>query len=420
MKKLVSLFLVLVLFLTMAVTTSALAEPEELTIWGPWSGTRASQLQILIDKFNESQDKYHVSYVTTSNIQDKLLIALAGGDAPDLVQWDRFYTSTYAPKGALVALDDLAARDNVDLNSFYEVGQRELTCNGKTYGITLSVDVRVYMYNKDLLEASGVDPSTITNLDTLMEAAKQCTIRDENGNLVQTGFNFNNLFVTYIRMFDNHGVVDDSGEIPVMNVNNDAGLAVLNYYHRWLYDDKVYDLGFDDSYSGDSFAAGKSVFTVNTNYKMNKYIDENGINVGVLPPLQPMTDTGAFACMIGGYSFAIPAASKNVEGAWEFIKWWSTSVENSVEYGKISGYLPGLKEAWNDEAFMAQDNMKIVLDYLPYGYCRDTVLGYSEMESKALAAYTQLFISGEITAEEALRQAEELGNQILADAAEEY
>ena len=34
--------------------------------------------------------------------------------------WDRFNTSVYAPKGALMPLDDYVAKDSLDMGQFYE------------------------------------------------------------------------------------------------------------------------------------------------------------------------------------------------------------------------------------------------------------------------------------------------------------
>lgn len=45
---------------------------------------------------------------------------------------------------------------------------------------------------------------------------------------------------------------------------------------------------------------------------------------------------------------------------------------------------------------------------------------YASMESLAMTPQWQLFVNGEITAEEALKTAEEQGNAVLAEAAMDY
>jgi len=75
--------------------------PEPVVMWGSWSGDQVKQLEEQAARFNDSQDEYEVSYVPQELVEEKLLTALAGGQVPDVVLWDRYQTSLYAPKGAL-------------------------------------------------------------------------------------------------------------------------------------------------------------------------------------------------------------------------------------------------------------------------------------------------------------------------------
>ena len=168
---------------------SALADEEtvELTMWGGWAGDQIGQLEKQLEGFNNSQDKIHVTYMAQDSMEQKLLTAIASDEVPDIVLWDRFNTSVYAPKGALMALDDYVEKDSIDLDQFYEPAVDELRSGDNLYGIPLTVDTRIIFYNKDLLEEAGVDPASITDWNSLEEAAVKLTKWDGNV-LEQSGF----------------------------------------------------------------------------------------------------------------------------------------------------------------------------------------------------------------------------------------
>ncbi|WP_277682337.1 extracellular solute-binding protein, partial [Saccharomonospora azurea] len=87
---------------------------QAVTFWGNWTGEQATQIETQVEAFNASQDDYVVTYQPQEEVEAKLLTAIAGGGVPDVVLWDRFQTSVYASRGALMPLDDLIAEDGVD------------------------------------------------------------------------------------------------------------------------------------------------------------------------------------------------------------------------------------------------------------------------------------------------------------------
>src|SRR5690606_29112315 len=125
--------------------------------------------------FNSSQEDYVVTYQPQEEVEAKLLTAIAGGGVPDVVLWDRFQTSVYASKGALMSLEDLIAQDSLDTSIFYEAALNELTYDGTVYGLPLTVDNRSLFYNVDMLAEAGIEPPT--TWAELADAAEALTVR---------------------------------------------------------------------------------------------------------------------------------------------------------------------------------------------------------------------------------------------------
>ena len=313
-------------------------------------------------------------------------------------------------------LDEYVERGSVDLSQCYEPAVEELQSGDALYGIPLTVDTRVIFYNKDLLDEAGVDPASITDWDSLEEAAIKLTKWD-GSTLIQSGFSLKDvgLFNNWIAQAGGQ-MIDDTVNPPVTAFNSDAGLKVLDYWDKLLNEDKVYQLGFEDGLGGDGFKAGKVALTFNGPWVLEQY-KEAGLNFGVIG--QPEGPSGQKHAMMGGFGLAIPNGAKHPEEAWEFIKWWTMEPENGVEFCKISGNMPANKQAAQDPYFAEDEVFQVFNAAYEYSGIRSKVFGYSDVEGLALIPQLQRFMAGEIGAEEALSTAQSQGDAILAEAAQQ-
>ncbi|NEE01992.1 ABC transporter substrate-binding protein [Phytoactinopolyspora halotolerans] len=380
---------------------------EDVVMWGSWSGEQVDQLEEQAAAFNESQDQYEVSYVSQELVEEKLLTGFASGDVPDVVLWDRYQTSLYAPKGALAPIDDYVSSDGVDTGMFYEPAVEEMTVDGTLYGLPLLVDNRSLFYNTTLLDEAGVDvPDTWSGLK---DAAEALTVRD-GGTLTQAGFDLGDpgLFNMWLAQAGGHLVTEDE---TATAFNSPEGLDVLRFWQELL-DAGVYEQGFGDGI--DAFAEGSTAMKLDGPWALTSLDAVDGLEYGVAePPRGPNGDTGAY---MGGFGLVIPEGATNADGAWEFIKWWTTQPENGVDFGRISGWIPANVEAANDPYFTDDERYAAFIETMNYAQVRPSVEGYSDVEGKALVPALEQFLSGELSAEQALNQAQEQGDRILADA----
>ncbi|MDR0286019.1 MAG: ABC transporter substrate-binding protein, partial [Propionibacteriaceae bacterium] len=383
------------------VTTSA-AAPEEIRLWSSWKGSDLAAAQTLIDQYNASQTQYKVVHQFVDPIQQSLLTAEASGSGvPDLVVWDRFSTSLYASKGALMPLDDLIAAKGIDTSQFYQEALKELTYQGGTYGLPLTVDVRVIFYNKTLLAAAGLQPPT--TWAELKQAASALTTRDASGTLTQSGFQVQDAGLFSIWCLQ-AGCQLVNADQTATAFNSPAGRSVLDFWGDLLFTSKVYDLGFADG--SDPFAAGTLAMMYDGPWDIGKYNDVAGLEWGaVAPPAGPNGDRGA---IMGGMGLVIPTGAKNTDGAFDFMTWW-TDATQAVVYSKASGVFPGNQKATEDPYFQT-DQYKPFVEALAFAKIRPTVAGYSDVEGQALTPQLQKFMAGEIDAATALSTAQTLGD----------
>jgi len=388
-------------------------EPVEIIYWGDWAGEGQKQFEAMLEEFNKSQDRIVAKYVVTQDMITKFLTASASGQSPDIMFWDRWRTCLYAPKGVLEPIDDFMQRDNVNKEDFYQEALRELSYGGKTYGLPLTVDCRALFYNKKLFAEKGLNPPK--TWDELREAAIKLTEWDGD-KLVRAGFSLSDvgLFSMWIRQAGGDMLTEDGKKTAF---NSPEGLMVLNFWDRLLNEDKVYKVGFESGLGNDvdAFATGKVAMTYTGPWMLSTYKEYGkDLEFGIVPP--PAGPNGDRGGMIGGFGLVIPSASKHKEEAWELMKWWLAEPENATMFGKVSLNIPGSKVAAQDEFFSAEDSLyKPFVETFEFAKIRPPVEQYSNMETKALIPQLQLFVEGKLTAEEALKKAQEMGDKILAE-----
>ncbi|SDC32250.1 carbohydrate ABC transporter substrate-binding protein, CUT1 family [Sanguibacter gelidistatuariae] len=392
-----------------AAPDSSPSKGKEVTFWGTWSGDQQRQAQEMIDLYNGSQDVYHVTYQAQEIVEQKLLTAMAGGDVPDVVLWDRNQTALYAGKGVLHDLTDLVAKDSVDTSQFYEQAVLEMTHDDKLFGLPLTVDNRSIFYNKTLFEEAGLTPPT--TWDELATTASALTVWD-GSSLKQAGFSLDDAGLFNIWCYQaGCDLLSEDGTTTAFN--SPAGLSVLTFWDQLLNQDKVYKLGFGDG--TDPFAEGKLAMKYDGPWAISTYNKVEGLDYGVVePPTGPNGDKGAG---MGGFGLIIPEGAKNVDGAWDFMTWWSTQPENGVKFGEIAGWIPANVEAANNSFFVDDEHYGGLIATMEFAKVRPIVAGYSDVEGLALIPQLQKFLSGESSAETALSTAQSEGDALLSKAA---
>ena len=123
--------------------TTASGPVTEVTFWADWGGDRQPAVEQMVSDFNASHPNIHVTYVYVEDPVTKFLTASTSGQAPDVMIWDRNGTALYAPKGVLEPLDDYMAKDGISADTFYAEALREMTYDGKVYGLPMYYEAAI-------------------------------------------------------------------------------------------------------------------------------------------------------------------------------------------------------------------------------------------------------------------------------------
>ncbi|MGE3109130.1 MAG: ABC transporter substrate-binding protein [Phycisphaerales bacterium] len=160
-----------------------------LDYWEKWTGHEGAAMQRVVDRFNDSQDRLFVRYFVTSAIDQKSLVAIAGGDPPDVIGLWNFNVPPYAESGAILPLDQLAPAAGLSLDQYQPGVRQVMTHRGQWWATTSTAGTLAMYFNKSLFRAAGLDPDhpprTIEELDA---AHDRLTVRNQRGEYERVGF----------------------------------------------------------------------------------------------------------------------------------------------------------------------------------------------------------------------------------------
>ena len=308
-------------------------EVVELEFWGWWSSeARKPVITEMVENYNASQSKYHVTYVDIpwGDIFTKNIAQIAAGNPCDVMANSMEEVRFRASEDQVEALDAYVTDE--EKAGFYEQYIDACTGDdGSLYAIPYSVDTRAIYYNKDHFEEVGIDPESIVTWDDLTEAAYKLDVKDGD-TYTRVGF---------MPLLGNGGVdtwvINANGgdgwydqETLEPTVNTDTNKAVLKWIRGVIdhYGQNTYDTLSAAFSSGmtDPFASGTMSMLVHTSaYTSSLTQTAPDLNYGVIP-LPEYTEGNGNTVNGGGFVLEVPKGAKDPAASYDFIR-YATSYE---------------------------------------------------------------------------------------------
>ncbi len=148
--------------------SSGSAATGTYTIWDPYPQYDNSSAWVqLLDKCGTSAGvTVKRTGFDTTDLTSKVLLAAQQGTAPDVLIVDNPVVSTLAEAGVLTDTGTTKVDTSAVEPNLLAAGQ----LNGKTYGIPIGANTLALYYNKNVLQAAGVDPASVKDWASLNAA----------------------------------------------------------------------------------------------------------------------------------------------------------------------------------------------------------------------------------------------------------
>ncbi len=159
-----------------------------VTYWEKWTGFEGDAMRDTVDAFNASQDRIVVELLTVSQIDQKTLMAAAGGIPPDIAGlWSNDVVS-YAQKRAALPLDEYCEKHGITRSLFIPHFWDMCFYRGSLYAIPTTPATTALHWNKKLFREAGLDPDSPPRTIEELDAVAQRLTKREGGKIVQMGF----------------------------------------------------------------------------------------------------------------------------------------------------------------------------------------------------------------------------------------
>jgi multiple sugar transport system substrate-binding protein len=360
--------------------------------------------------------KVAMEYVGYDYVHDKIVTGMAAKPpAYDAAMIDVIWPDEFIKAGYLL---DVTNRVTGDMKSgIFPAAWNGVTRNGKIYGMPWLMDVKYFMYNKDMLQQAGFTdpPKTWEELVTQAQAIKEKGLAEYP--IIWSWNQKEGVVCDFtVLLFGNGGAFLDADGKPVFN--NEKGVQVLTWMKQTI-DDGLTNpssVASDEMAVEADFLAGNAAFTVNWLFQ---YADSNDATksqiVGkvAFAPM-PVFAAGAQAGIMGSSvdgssSFALMATTPYPDETWKFLTYLSS---NDVQIKYSAEMLPIWQADYEGDALntltaASPTNPVTVPAFkaqFPYANERPTVPYYNEA-SAALQLAIQEALTGAKPAQQALDDA---------------
>ncbi len=321
----------------------------QVRFWHMWTAEWKVVVDRIVARFNESQERYEVIALSVppTGAESKFLLAVVGGDPPDVMaQWQNVIP-TWADSGMLTPLDTLMSDEERATfeREAYPVVKKIGTYRDHLYGLAIGVNTWACYYRIDHLREAGLDPAAFPRtLEDLVGWGKKLHRVDGAGNLTRLGF-LPGWLMMYAPLFGGGFYDAQRQELLLDTPANRRALEYMVERRRELGMDRI--TRFDSSQNSGfgvewPFVSGSYSITVDGQWRVEqlaKYAPGLAYGVAPVPPAAGGRELAGYA---NGNFMLVPRGAKQARGAWEFIRFWSglAEPERAAEFYTWGGWLP--------------------------------------------------------------------------------
>ena len=408
----------LVILMALPLTCNRRLEKTDRTVIRLWIHGEPEARVLMAEaaeNFNNVQDEIYVQVEDQSGGKgrwtQKYMSSMQSGSCADVVYTHWKLITEFGSKDQLLALDELAARDNFDLNAFFPGAVDAYRFQGNLYAMPVYGSTMVMFYNKDLFDEAGVDyPTEDWTWSDFLDAAKKLTKRDAKGRVVQVGclpYDPSSWMWSAGGRFSNEDCTE-------YGLTDPKTLEALQFYIDLKNKHRVTTEGMNtggaDPTSVDVFEKGRIAMDINGPWKLPKYMEKIKGSFDWDVSLFPKGPNGRHT-RYAGMGFAIWSGSREKEASWELVKYLC-----GPEAGKILAQTEADIPARKDAAQLAISrkqsdcpvNKQVFLDAMTKGqvHIYPAAVNFSELR-RAFDDAMDFALYGSKTLEESMTYAED-------------
>lgn len=378
-------------------------------------GDLMDQLIIEFEEANPDIKIDHVYINGYNQMNEKTLVAWAGGAAPNVVIIEQSRWFGFALDGMFLPLDEYIENDPaIWVDDLYPGIREHLTWDGKLWGLPYNISTPLIYYNRDLFQMSGLEPNAPTTWDELLEVSRRIA-RDSDGDGANDvwGIDFYAWGWLFEAWLGQNGakVVSDDGLRYVFN--SEEAIEAMEFTQSLVLEHRVarQGTGYPDFWAGRLGMTERSTASLAGNISN---AESNGFDMGVAPLA---CNVQCYAPVGGGNLHILNTGTPaQKDAAWRFVS-FLTDAENLARMGAATGYMAGrtssLQSTVLQDHFIDEPRAVATYEQLVSASPRAKVPNWAGEMASAISSFgTRQHRDGANVREE-LNELVRMGNQML-------
>jgi arabinosaccharide transport system substrate-binding protein len=306
----------------------------------------------------DKQITLNCSVIAYQQMHDNLAAAFtAGSGAPNLVDIEIGKFANFT-KGT-IHLADMTAEVAPYLPDLVATRMAPYSAAGKNYAADYHLGAVLAFYNKDLLDAGGVDAATIKTWDDYIAAGKKVQAAKPDVNFA--AIDITGVIPIRSLMLQAGGGVYDQGGNLIMN--SEANIKALQLASKMIHEDKIAvpapggNNGQPDFFA--AMQAGKIASVWMPQWYMTRFPDNMDSLCGhmVIAPMPTFSGSQFTTTMQGGTGTAVTdqTPADKVQLAKDFVTWAKLTKEGQTSIWTDLGFDPYRNDVYDDPALRKPD-----------------------------------------------------------------
>lgn len=387
----------------------------EVTIWHYWDGTNADTFDAMVREYDDATDGVTLTTATIPNAEflTKLRASSTSDSLPTMAIGDLIWVPQIAQIGALADLGELLPAQTVDdvnpaLVSFGSI-------DGQQLSVPVSANNLAFMYNRSLYEEAGLDPDdppttwdeVLTTGQTILEATGKpgyelFSQAGDNGEGLTWNFQVN------LWQAGGEFLTEDNGAAAF---NSEAGEQALQY---WV---DLIEAGVSPYSAWGEFEKGNAAAAQEGSWMVGIWAPDPPFDFATAKV--PAPADGVAATNLGGeQAMVFDTDSEAAAAAADFLAWF-LAPEQVTSWSQTTGMLPVTQSVATSEDYLGwvdetQPLLRPYVEQMADAHARPNTALYPAI-SLAFAQQVERALAGEVSVSEALADAEQAVNDVIAE-----
>lgn len=406
------LLLTLCLTLSMLLVASVVSAQTRISFWHGYNEIETQALEErVLPLFHAQYPNIEVTAVRMGydDLRDRIVTTSLSDAGPDVARLDIIWTPGFAASGLLEPLGGYEGFDAIK-DELYPGPLSTNQYQGEYYGLPLTTNTQVYVYNNTLFEQAALTaPRTFSEFYDVSRRLTRVEADRTTRYGYDTGGPWNWTLLPWI--WSNGGDLTDPAITTASGYLDGSGtvgmLDMLNEWHQaGILAPNIAGEGFD---GWGSFVNGVAAARQDGPW-FATWLEEHHPEMDVGYSLMPAASGQTSTSVVGGENIVIGRGSRDKDAAWTFVRFMLSYDAQSIM--ATTGQIPVIRSATMIPEFMDSPYYPVYLEQLLTAKARTPHPRYADMENVVQDAY-QRILRGETGAFGALSEATRLVNEML-------